>query len=90
MVANFQRLALMSYTNLDEDYQRRFLMTSLVGFIYRVFDEYKIDPETRLWNEVNDEDKIDNQAIYSMWTLDKMEGNIGVLDKYINDYKIFL
>lgn len=38
-----------SYTNLREDYIRRFTMTSLVGFIFQILDEWTVPPEVRRW-----------------------------------------
>jgi hypothetical protein len=36
-------LTCMSVTNLSEQYMKRFLMTSLIGFLYRQCDEYELD-----------------------------------------------
>lgn len=33
----------MSITNLSENYMKKFLMTSLIGFLYRQCDEYELD-----------------------------------------------
>lgn len=33
----------LSITNLSEQYMKRFLMTSLIGFLYRQCDEYELD-----------------------------------------------
>lgn len=38
-----------SYTNLKEDYITRFVMTGMVGFIFRMLSEWKIEPEQRRW-----------------------------------------
>jgi hypothetical protein len=38
-----------SYTNLREDYIRRFTMTSLVGFIFQILEEWTVPPEVRRW-----------------------------------------
>lgn len=43
----------LSITNLSEKYMQRFLMTSLIGFLYRQCDEYMLDvgePPTRMDN----------------------------------------
>jgi hypothetical protein len=32
---------LFSFTNLEEKYQKRFVMTSLIGFVYRMLDEWE-------------------------------------------------
>jgi hypothetical protein len=38
-----------SYTNLREDYLRRFLMTSLVGFLFQALAEWEVPEERRRW-----------------------------------------
>lgn len=38
-----------SYTNLREDYLRRFTMTSLVGFVFQMHEEWTVPPEVRRW-----------------------------------------
>ena len=37
------KLTCLSITNLSEQYMKRFLMTSLIGFLYRQCDEYGLD-----------------------------------------------
>lgn len=37
------KLTCLSITNLSEQYMKRFLMTSLIGFLYRQVDEYELD-----------------------------------------------
>jgi len=43
------RQVIASYTNLREDYMRRFTMTSLVGFLFRIHDEWEVPREARRW-----------------------------------------
>lgn len=43
------RSAAMSFTNLREEYLRRFTMTSLVGFLFRMADEWEAPDEDRRW-----------------------------------------
>lgn len=82
------KVALVSYTNLDEDYQRRFIMTSLVGFIFRMFDEYSIEESDRQWNTVSEHDKkFKDKEIYGMMSYEKMEGNVKNIQKFIREYK---
>jgi hypothetical protein len=55
----YKKVAVVSYTNLREDYIRRFVMTSMVGFLYRVMQEYDVPVESRRWTPkkaVSDED----------------------------------
>jgi len=44
-----KKVAVVSYTNLRADYLKRFTMTSLVGFIFRMFDEWSVPAEVRSW-----------------------------------------
>lgn len=43
------KVAAVSYTNLSEDYIRRFTMTGMIAFIWRMFDEWSPDAEDRRW-----------------------------------------
>jgi hypothetical protein len=43
------RVAASSYTNLRMDYLRRFVMTSMVGFLFRMKDEWTVPAEKRRW-----------------------------------------
>jgi hypothetical protein len=47
--ADRKRVAAVSYTNLREDYLRRFTATSLVGFLFQVLDEWDAPAERRRW-----------------------------------------
>jgi hypothetical protein len=44
-----KRSAAVSFTNLREDYLRRFTMTSFVGFIFQMLDEWEAPAEARRW-----------------------------------------
>jgi hypothetical protein len=44
-----KRVAAASFTNLREDYLRRFTMTSLVGFLFRMLREWEVPAEVRRW-----------------------------------------
>lgn len=44
-----KRIAAVSYTNLREDYLRRFTLTSFVGFIFQVFQEWEVPVAERQW-----------------------------------------
>jgi hypothetical protein len=83
-----QKVALISYTNLDEDYQRRFLMTSLVGFIYRMYNEYSLDTDDLKYDTLAYTDKkFKDNEIYGMYSLEKLEGYIVNIEKYIREHK---
>ena len=56
-----------SNTPLQEMYQRRFIMTSLVGFIYRVLSEYEVPNTDRRW-----ENKRKKAVAVKPWTPDQM------------------
>jgi hypothetical protein len=43
------KVAAASYTNLSEDYIRRFTMTGMIAFIWRMFDEWTVDATDRRW-----------------------------------------
>ena len=43
--------AFFSYSNLQEDYMSRVDMTSMVGFIYKMYKEYEIEPKNRLFRD---------------------------------------
>lgn len=45
-----KRIAVVSYTNLREDYIRRFAATSLIGFVFQMFKEWEVPAEQRRWN----------------------------------------
>jgi len=40
-----------SYTNLREQYLRRFTMTSIIGFLYRMFKEWEVPAEDLRWEK---------------------------------------
>jgi hypothetical protein len=84
-----QKVALVSYTNLDEDYQRRFLMTSLIGFIYRMYNEYDIDKNDLKFDTLTYQDKsFKDKEIHGMYSLEKLEGYIVNIEKYVREYRV--
>lgn len=40
---NYKKILVCSYTNLREEYLKKMLMTSLIGFIFQIGNEYDID-----------------------------------------------
>jgi len=44
-----KKVAVVSYTNLREDYLRRLTMTSLVGFLFQVYHEWEVPAPQRRW-----------------------------------------
>ena len=42
---NFKKILIFSYTNLKEEYLKKFLMTSLIGFMFQMKHELEIDNE---------------------------------------------
>jgi hypothetical protein len=60
---NFKKILICSYTNLREEYIKKFLITSIIGFIYQIFDEYEINQVDRqvfnnTFSEINEIKKI--------------------------------
>lgn len=47
--AERKRIAAVSYTNLREDYLRRFTATSLVGFLFQTLSEWEVPVDKRQW-----------------------------------------
>lgn len=45
-----KRVALISHTNMGEEYMKRFLMTSMVGFVYKMMEEYEPPQENLVWS----------------------------------------
>lgn len=50
-------IAVCSYTNLREDYIKRFTMTSLISFMFQMLHEYEIPKKQRVWKPVSPESK---------------------------------
>ena len=80
--------AYCSYTNLSQDYISRFTMTGMVGFIYRMFKEYEVDPKLRCYV---DDKKIDDRYLDKTATqryeVNKLEGMIKNLSVYMEQLK---
>jgi hypothetical protein len=47
--ADHKRVAAVSYTNLREDYLRRFTATSFVGFLFQMLEEWEVPAAQRRW-----------------------------------------
>jgi len=54
-----KRYTCLSYTNMTKEYLTKLLTTTMVGFLYRMCDEYEI-ADYELNDEVNDEDFMDS------------------------------
>lgn len=46
---NFKKILIFSYTNLKEEYLKKYLMTSLIGFIFQIKNEVEIDIKDRVF-----------------------------------------
>ena len=69
-IINEQRkVVACSYTNLREDYLKRLTMTSLVGFLYQMYNEWEVDPIHRRW--IPESKKID-AAKSTYFEIDKL------------------
>jgi hypothetical protein len=51
-----------SFTNLREDYLRRFTMTSLVGFVFRVLKEWEPEEAARTWIDEDEAEQAGGRA----------------------------
>lgn len=80
---NKKRIAITSYTNLREDYLRRFTMTALIGFLIQASNEYEIPNEHRRW----DPKKSKRTAMYEQMTLDDLSERISVIQAVIEEGK---
>ena len=70
-----KKVAMISYTNVEEEYTKRFLMTSLVGFIYRMLEEVELSEEVRSYTEEGE--KVDEElpkSITEPFTYNKLKG----------------
>lgn len=73
-----KQVAVCSYTNLREDYLRRFTMTSLVGFIFQMLHEYEVPKEKRIWIPVSN----DSKQMFNISDLkEQMQGIISILEE---------
>lgn len=73
-----KQIAVCSYTNLREDYIRRFTMTSLVGFIFQMLHEYEVPKEKRLWIPVTNNSK----ELFNISSLkDQLQGIVSILEE---------
>ena len=86
---NEMTIAAISHTNLTEDYLRRFLMVSMVGFIHRMKDEFEIDKDDRIWiDDSRQKEKLKDKEIYTPFTIDKIRGNVRQVNKYVKEYDL--
>ena len=82
-------IAAISHTNLEEDYQKRFLMTSMVGFIYKMYKELQIDKEDRIWLDTSRvKEKSTDKEVNAPLSIEKIKGNVRQINKYISEYDI--
>jgi hypothetical protein len=51
---NYKKILVCSYTNLREEYLKKLIMTSLIGFIFQIKNEYETDQSIRLFLPPND------------------------------------
>ncbi len=73
-----KQIAACSYTNLREDYIRRFTMTSLIGFIFQMLHEYEVPKNNRIWiPESNDSNELFNITILK----EQLQGLVSILEE---------
>ncbi len=58
---DIKKTAMISYTNLEEEYMKRFLITGLIGFVYRMQSEYEIPKDVRTWKEAKDVENVSKE-----------------------------
>jgi len=51
---NYKKILVCSYTNLREEYLKKLLMTSLIGFIFQIKNEYEVEKSIQLFSPNND------------------------------------
>lgn len=73
-----KQVAVCSYTNLREDYLRRFTMTSLVGFMFQMLHEYEVPRKNRIWIPNTTE----SESIFNISDIkNQLQGIISILDE---------
>lgn len=73
-----KQIAVCSYTNLREDYLRRFTMTSLVGFIFQMLHEYEVPKEKRVWVPTT----TDSNEMFNISSLkEQLQGIVSILEE---------
>jgi hypothetical protein len=76
---NYKKLAVTSFTNLREDYLRRFSMTSMVGFVYQMASEYEVPAESRRFQPK----KSKKAPEYKPFTFDELSEKMSVIQELI-------
>lgn len=69
------RTAIFSYTVPREQYNKRRLMTSLIGFLYRVHSEYEVPATDRQW------DKKKKKKTAAPWSMEQIAGQMNTLNE---------
>lgn len=84
-----RKQAFFSYSNLQEDYMRRFEMTSLVGFLYRMYKEYEPDVKTRTFKDMK---RVDPKGLDKISTAEydipKIEGMLKKVNNMVTELKV--
>jgi hypothetical protein len=93
-----KQIAACSYTNLREDYIKRFTMTSFISFIFQMLHEYEVPEEKRIWkpeykdnsNNIFDISKIKTELTSMLYIIEEIEQTKELLNekKNKNDYKL--
>lgn len=69
-----KRIAAVCYTNLREDYLRRFTATSMVGFIFQVFQEWEVPAVQRRWTPAKSSTVgVNNQPFNAVKLVERLE-----------------
>lgn len=79
-----KQVAACSYTNLREDYIRRFTMTSLVSFVFQMLHEYEVPKKVRTWVP---ETKESDTMFVASELKEQLEGMVHILNEVIETEK---
>lgn len=74
----------MSIININQDYQKKLITTSMIGFLYRMCDEYEIldDELTEKINENDFEEEVQNPDKYDQDIIKNKQTNLYLKHKY--------
>lgn len=75
-----KQAAVCSYTNLREDYLKRFTMTSLIGFLFQMLYEYNVPKNERVWKSTINKVNIP-------FTILELEKSLENIQTFINNLK---
>lgn len=73
-----KQIAVCSYTNLREDYLKRFTMTSMVSFLFQMLYEYEVPKGQRVWIPITEE----SNDMFNITNLkEQLQGIVSILEE---------